>query len=101
MMGDPILRRCPPRPDEGCLNLGGPIGKGAGECAECGRASPLVEDAKHSSVDIKDKEGTEGPLLNLNGGHSVRADFKETDVVVRPLVRDNEGLIKEDLLRLT
>lgn len=51
-------------------------------------------------MDIKEREGAEGPLPNLNGGHSVRADFKETDVVVKPLVRDNEGLIKEDLLRL-
>ena len=42
----------------------------------------------------------EGPLPNLKGGHSVRADFKQTDVVVKPLVRDREGLIREDLLRL-
>lgn len=49
---------------------------------------------------IKAREGAEGPLPNLNSWHSVRADFKETDVVVEPLVRDNEGLIKEDLLRL-
>ena len=51
-------------------------------------------------MDIKEREGVEGPLPNLNGGHSVRADFKDTDVVIKPLVRDNEGLIKEDLLRL-
>lgn len=51
-------------------------------------------------MDIKEREGTEGPLPNLNGGHSVRADFRDNDVVVKPLVRDNEGLIKEDLLRL-
>lgn len=50
---------------------------------------------------IREREGAGGPLPNLNGGHSVRADFRDTDVVVKPLVRDNEGLIKEDLLRLT
>lgn len=48
-------------------------------------------------MDIKEREGAEGPLPNLNGRPSVR----DTDVVVKPLVRDNEGLIKEDLLRLT
>ena len=52
-------------------------------------------------MDIKGKEGAEAPLPNLNGGHSLRADFKEIEVVVEPLVRDNEGLIREDLLRLT
>lgn len=46
-------------------------------------------------MDIKEREGAEGPLPNLNGRPSVR----DTDVVVKPLVRDNEGLIKEDLLR--
>ena len=51
-------------------------------------------------MDITEKEGTEGPLPNLKGGHSVRADFKQTDVVVKPLVRDRDGLIREDLLRL-
>ena len=51
-------------------------------------------------MDITEREGTEGPLPNLKGGHSVRADFKQTDVVVKPLVRDREGLIREDLLRL-
>ena len=51
-------------------------------------------------MDIKEREGAEVPLPNLNGGHSVRAVFKETDVVVKPFVRDIEGLIKEDLLRL-
>ena len=30
----------------------------------------------------------------------MRGDFDEINVVVKPLVRDNEGLIKEDLLRL-
>lgn len=39
-------------------------------------------------------------IAEFEGGHSVRADFKETDVVVEPLVRDREGLIREDLLRL-
>ena len=82
------------------MNLGGPIGKGAGEWAECGRASFGGEDAKYSSVDIKGREGAVWPLANLNGGQSIRADFDEVDVVVKPLVRDNEGLIKEDLLRL-
>ena len=100
-MGDPILLEGPPRPDEGCLNLGGPIGNGAGECAERGRASFGGEDAKHSSVDIKEREGAEEPLPNLNGGPSFREDFRDTDVVVRPLVRDNDVLIREDLLRLT
>ena len=52
-------------------------------------------------MDIKEREGAEVPLPNLNGGHSVRAVFKETDVVVKPFVRDNEGLIRDDLLRLT
>ena len=51
-------------------------------------------------MDIKEREGAVGPLPNMNCGHSGRADFKEIDVVVKPLVRDNEGLIKEDLLRL-
>lgn len=51
-------------------------------------------------MDIKEREGAEEPLPNLNGGPSVRADFRDTDVVVKPLVRDNEGLIKDDLLRL-
>lgn len=51
-------------------------------------------------MDIEEREGAQGPLPNLNGVHSVRADFKEVDVVVKPLVRDNEGLIKEDRLRL-
>lgn len=49
---------------------------------------------------MEEREGAEWPLPNLNGGHSVRAVFKETDVVVKPLVRDNEGLIREDRLRL-
>ena len=51
-------------------------------------------------MDINGREGAVWPLANLNGGHSIRADFDEIDVVVKPLVRDNEGLIKEDLLRL-
>lgn len=51
-------------------------------------------------MDIAEREGTEGPLPNLKGGHSDRADFKQTDVVVKPFVRDREGLIREDLLRL-
>ena len=51
-------------------------------------------------MDIKEREGAEAPLPNLNSGHSVRAVFKETDVVVKPFVRDKEGLIREDLLRL-
>ena len=51
-------------------------------------------------MDIKGREGAVWPLANLNGGHSTRADFDEIDVVVKPLVRDKEGLIKEDLLRL-
>ena len=51
-------------------------------------------------MDIKGREGVVWQLANLNGGQSVRADFDAIDVVVKPLVRDNEGLIKEDLLRL-
>ena len=51
-------------------------------------------------MDIIEREDAEGPLPNLKGWHSVRADFNETDVVVKPLVRDSEGLSKEDLLRL-
>ena len=51
-------------------------------------------------MDITEREGAEGPLPNLKSGHSIRAGFKETDVVVKPLVRDIEGLIREDLLRL-
>ena len=51
-------------------------------------------------MDITEREGTDGPLPNLKGGHSVRADFKQIDVVVKPFVRDREGLTREDLLRL-
>ena len=43
----------------------------------------------------------EVPLPNLKGGHSTRADLKETDVVVSPLFLDNDGRIKEGLRRLT
>lgn len=98
-MGDPPLRECPFRPEKGCLNLGGPIANGAGECADCGLFSRCGEDSKHSSGDIND-DGTEGPLPNLKGGHSTCADFSDTDVVVNPLVRDSEGRISEDLRRL-
>lgn len=40
------------------------------------------EEAKHSSGDIKDAEGNEGPFPNLNGGRrfSARAFFKGTAV---------------------
>lgn len=99
-IGDPILRRFPLRLVIDCLNLGGPIGKGAGECADCGRFSPGGENPKHSSADINVGAGTEVPLPNLKGGPSTRAALQGNNVVVKPLVRDNEGLIREGLRRL-
>ena len=39
-IGDPILRKFPFKLVRDCLNLGGPIGSGAGECADCGLFSP-------------------------------------------------------------
>ena len=76
------------------------MGNGTGECAECGRASFWGGDAQHSSADAKERQGAAIPLPNLKGRHSIRADFKEVDVVDEPLVRDREGLTREDLLRL-
>ena len=98
-MGDPLFLECPVKPEMDCLNLGGPIGSGAGECADCGRFSLWGEDSKHSWADIRD-EGAVGPLPNLNGGHSTRADFNDTDVVVILFVLDTDGLIKVGLRRL-
>lgn len=99
-IGEPAARRVPATPDRGCRNRGGPIGSGAGECADCGRLSIWGEDAKHSSADITDGWSTEGPLPNLKGGHSTRADLNETAEVVNPLVLDSEGRIREGLRRL-
>lgn len=99
-IGEPAERRVPARPEKGCLNRGGPVGSGAGECADCGRFSPWGEDAKHSSADINGGWGTEEPLPNLKAGHSARADFSETAVVVNPLVLDSDGRINEGLRRL-
>lgn len=61
------------------------------------------EDAKHSSADIKDGGGNEGPLLKLKGGKGGRRFsalliFMSTEVEWS-LVRDSEDL-KIGLLRL-
>ncbi len=99
-IGEPLPRRLAPSPQNGCLNFGGPIGSGTGECADCGRFSPWGEDAKHSSADINDGWGNEGLLPNLKGGQSTRADLSETADVVNPLARDSDGRSREDLRRL-
>ena len=46
------------------------------------------------------ERGADGPLPNLKGGHSTRADLKETALVVKPLVRERDGLNRFGLRRL-
>ncbi len=48
-----------------------------------------------------DCRGSTGAQLpNLKGGHSTRADLRETALVVKPLVRDKVGRNKFGLRRL-
>lgn len=51
---------------------------------------------------MSDGGGFGSPFPNLNGGCwlSALAELKETELVVWPLLRANEGLSKVDLLRL-
>ena len=46
------------------------------------------------------RDSPDAQLPNLKGGHSTRADFRETALVVKPLVRDKVGRNKFGLRRL-
>jgi len=91
----------PPRFENGCLNLGGPIGIDDGDPTDCGLLSLAGDAVKHSSGDIRDAGGNDAALLaNLNGTQSTLADFSESDVVEEPFVRDKVGRRKLGLRRL-
>ena len=47
--GDPE-RSCPIKPDKGCLNFGGPMRVGSGECADWGRFSGDGDEVMFSST---------------------------------------------------
>ena len=83
MIGEPVLRRCPLRPEKGCFSLGGPITTGNDVFVVSWSLSDGGEEAKHSSGDVTDDEGNEGPIPNLNGGRrfSARPLFEGTAVV--------------------
>lgn len=49
VLGDPE-RSCPVKHDEGCLNRGGPMSVGKGECADWGRFSGDGEEVMFSST---------------------------------------------------
>jgi len=85
--------------EKGCLNLGGPIGIDDGESADLGRQSRGGDEPKPSIGDIRAADGI-APLPNLNGGHSTLADFREIEIVVEPLLRDEHGLSKVGRRRL-
>lgn len=101
MIGEPVFRRCPLRPEKGCFSLGGPITIG-NDVFAVGWSFSWGGEAKYSSGDIKDGECNEGPFPNLNGGRrfSARTFFKGTDVVEWVFVRNNEGRCRVSRLRL-
>lgn len=60
------------------------------------------EEVKHSSEDIKEGVGNEGPFPNLKEGKtfSARTFLRGADAVELTLFRENEGLTRVDRLRL-
>lgn len=82
-----MLRRCPLIPEKGCFSRGGPITIGNDVSAVSWSLSGSFccggDEAKHSSADIEDGGGNEGPFPNLKGGRrlSPRTFFEGTDVV--------------------
>ena len=64
-----------------------------GESADWGRLGGMGESPKHSLGDER-----VGPFPNRNGGHSTR--LMDTALVVKPFVRDNDGLNRVGRLRL-
>lgn len=104
IIGEPLPRSCPAAPEKECFSFGGPKANCVCEFAVNGFFCCGGEDAKHSSADINDGGGNEGPLLKLNGGKGGRRFsallffFMSTEVEWT-LVRDSEGL-KIGLLRL-
>ena len=87
---------------EGCLNLGGPIGCAEGESADWGRLALREGGEPMEPMDPLGESGerADAPLPNLNGGHSTRADLRERALVAKPLVRDRDGRKRFGLRRL-